>query len=67
MEKRTPNDEYENIVNAHLEAAAKSIPTKSKTKYRAPCDTLVVREKCALVKTASKNYQKKQQTQMPEN
>ena len=23
-----PNDEYENFVNAHLEAAAKCIPTK---------------------------------------
>ena len=33
MEKRTPNDEYENFVNAHLEAAAKYIPTKLKTKY----------------------------------
>ena len=33
-EKRTPNDEYENFVNAHLEAAAKCIPTKPKTKYR---------------------------------
>ena len=32
-EKSTP-DEYENSVNAHLEAAAKYIPTKIKTKYR---------------------------------
>ena len=32
-EKSTPNDEYENFVNAHLEAAAKCIPTKLKTKY----------------------------------
>ena len=32
-EKSTPNDEYENFVNAHLEAAAKYIPTKIKTKY----------------------------------
>ena len=30
-EKSTPNDEYENFVNAHLEAAAKYIPTKIKT------------------------------------
>ena len=51
--KSTPNDEYENFVNAHLEAAAKCISTKLKTKYRA------VREKRALVKTASKNYRKK--------
>ena len=57
-EKSTPNDEYENFVNAHLEAAAKYIPTKLKTKYRVPWETLAVREKCALVKTASKNYRK---------
>ena len=54
----TPNDEYENFVNAHLEAAAKCIPTKHKTKYRVPWETLAVREKRALVKTASKNYRK---------
>ena len=54
-----PNDEYENFVNAHLEAAAKYIPTKLKTKYRVPWETLAVREKRALVKTASKNYRKK--------
>ena len=58
-EKSTPNDEYENVVNAHLEAAAKYIPTKKiKTKYRVPWETLAVREKHALVKTASKNYRK---------
>ena len=57
-EKSTPNDEYENFVNAHLEAAAKYIPTKIKTKYRVPWENLAVREKRALVKTASKNYRK---------
>ena len=57
-EKSTPNDEYENFVNAHLEAAAKYIPTKLKTKYRVPWETLAMREKRALVKTASKNYRK---------
>ena len=57
-EKSTPNDEYENFVNAHLEAAAKYIPTKIKTKYRVPWETLAVREKSTLVKTASKNYRK---------
>ena len=66
-EKSTPNDEYENFVNAHLEAAAKCIPTKLKTKYRVPWETLAVREKRALVKTASKTIEKTQQTQMPEN
>ena len=58
-EKSTPNDEYENFVNGHLEAAAKCIPTKLKTKYRVPWETLAVRDKRALVKTASKNYRKK--------
>ena len=57
-EKVTPNDEYENFVNALLEAAAKCIPTKPRTKYRVPWETLAVREKRALVKTASKSYRK---------
>ena len=58
-EKSTPNDGYENFVNAYLEAVAKCIPTKLKTKYWVPWETLAVREKRALVKTASKNYRKK--------
>ena len=53
-EKRTPNDEYENFVNANLEAAAKCIPTKPRTKSRVPWKTLAVREKRADGKTASK-------------
>ena len=57
-EKGTPNDEYENFVEAHLEAVAKFIPTKPRTKYRVPWETLAVREKRALVKTASKSYRK---------
>ena len=56
--KNTPNDEYENFVNAHFEAAPKCIPTKPITKYRAPWETEEVREKRALVKTASKSYRK---------
>ena len=40
------------------EAAAKCFPTKPKTKYRVPWETLAVREKRALVKTASKSYWK---------
>ena len=54
----TPNDEYENFVNAHLEAAAKCIPIKPRTKYRVSWETLMVREKRAHVKTASKSYRK---------
>ena len=57
-EKGTPNDEYENFVNVHLEAAAKCIPTKLRTESRVPWETLAVREKRALVKTASKIYRK---------
>ena len=57
-EKSTPNDEYEDFVKGHLEAAAKCIPTKLETKYRVPWETLAVREKRALVKTAAKIYRK---------
>ena len=58
QKKGTPNDEYEIFVEAHLEAASKCIPTKPRTKYRVIWETLAVREKRALVKTASKSYQK---------
>ena len=51
---RIPNDKYENFVNAHLEAAAKYIPTKQRTKPRIPLETLAVTEKRADVKIASK-------------
>ena len=57
-EKGTPNDEYENFVNVHLEVAAKCIPTKPRTIYIVPWETLAVREKRAHVKTASKSYRK---------
>ena len=57
-EKGTPNDEYENFVDAHLEAASKCIPTKPRTKYRVPWESVAVREKRALLKTASKSYRK---------
>ena len=53
-ETRTPNDEYENFVNVRLEAAAKYIPTKHRTKSRVPWETLAVREQRADMKTASK-------------
>ena len=54
----TPNDEYENFVNAHLEAAAKCIPTKPRTRFSVPWETLAVREMFAHMKTASKSYRK---------
>ena len=53
-ETRTPNDEHENFIHAHLEAAAKYIPTKHRTKSRVPWETLAVREKLADVKTVFK-------------
>ena len=57
-EKGTPNNEYENFVETHLEAASKCIRTKPRTNFRVPGETLAVREKLALVKTASKSYRK---------
>ena len=60
-ETLTPNKEYENIINAHLEAAAEFIPTKQRTKSRVPWETLVVREIRADAKTASK-YNRKNPT-----
>ena len=35
-ETHTPNDEYENFVNAHLKVTAECIPTKQKAKLRVP-------------------------------
>ena len=58
IEKGTPNDEYEDFVNAHLEAVTNCIPTKPRIKYRVPWETLAVREKRTDVKTASKCYRK---------
>ena len=53
-ETLTLNDEYENFVNVHLEAAVECIPTKQRTRPRVPWETLAVRKKRADVKTASK-------------
>ena len=50
-ETPTPNHEYENFVNAHLEVAAERIPTKQRSKPRVLWETLAVRKKCADVKT----------------
>ena len=44
-ETLTLNDEYENFVNALLEAAAKCIPTKQRAKCRVPWETSLVRKK----------------------
>ena len=39
-ETYTPNDEYENFVNAHLETVAECTPTKQWAKPRVPWETL---------------------------
>ena len=39
------NDEYENFVNAHMEAAAECIPTKIRAKHRIPWETLADKKK----------------------
>ena len=51
-ETLTLNDEYENFVNAHLEAATECKPTKQRARF--PWETLAVRKEHADVKTASK-------------
>ena len=50
-ETHTPNDEYENFVNAYLEGVAECIPTKLRAKPRVPWETLAVRKKHADIKT----------------
>ena len=52
-ETPTPNNEYENIVNAHLETAAECIATKQRAKPKVPWETLAVRKKHADIKTTS--------------
>ena len=46
-ETLNPNDEYENFVNAYIEAAAECIPTKLKARYSPQA-----KKKRAVVKTA---------------
>ena len=53
-ETRTPNEEYENFINTHQDAASNYMPTQHRTKSRVPWETLVVREGRADMKTASK-------------
>ena len=53
-ETHTPNDEYENFINGHLETATECLPTKQRAKPRVPWETLAVRKKCANLKTVSK-------------
>ena len=54
----TLNGEYENFVNAHIEAVAECIPTKQRAKPRVPRETLAVRKKHVDVKTTSLCYRR---------
>ena len=51
-EKPTLNEKYENFVNAHMEAAAECILTKLRAKHRVPWETLTVKKKRDIMKTA---------------
>ena len=44
-ETPTTNDNYENFINALMEAAAECIPTKLKAKHRVPWETSAVKKK----------------------
>ena len=50
-ETHIPNDEYENFVKAHLEAAAECIPTEQRVKPKVPWEILGLEKS---VKTATK-------------
>ena len=53
-ETHTPNEGYENFVNAHTKAAAaECIPTKQRAKNKNPWETLANEEKKDNVKTVS--------------
>ena len=60
-EALTLNDEYKNLVNGHMEAAAECIPMKLRVKQRVPQETWEVGKKWDNVKTASL-YNKSNQT-----
>ena len=45
FEKHTTNDEFENFITTHIEAAAECIPTKPKAKYRVSWKSIAVTEK----------------------
>ena len=58
-ETHTATNEYENFVNAHLEAAVECIPIKQRVKPRVPWETLAVRKKRTDVKIASLHHRRK--------
>ena len=48
----TPDEKYENFINAHIETATECMPTKLEAKHRIPLETLMVKKKWDNVKTA---------------
>ena len=54
LETPSPNDKYENFVNAHLDLASGCKPSKQRTKHRLNWESLAVRKKRANLKTTSK-------------
>ena len=59
-ETLTPNDKYENFVNAYMEAVAEYILIKPRTKCIVPWETLAVRKK-----RKQHSYLIKKKQQMP--
>ena len=41
-DRRTPNDEYENCINPHIESPAEPIPAKLKAKYNVSWESIAV-------------------------
>ena len=52
-ETHNPNNEYENFVTTHMQAAAESIKTKSRAKIRVFLESMAVRKKRDNPKKAS--------------
>ena len=57
-ETHTPNDEYENFMNAHLEVAWNTYQLNKELNLESHWETLAVREKHEDMKTASKGNRK---------
>ena len=66
-ETPTPNDEYENFINVHLEAAAECIPTKLRAKPRVPWETLAVRKSVQTLKPLPNAIERTQTISIPRN
>ena len=52
-EKHISNDEHENFVTVHIQAAAECIPNKPRGKYRVPWEWTTIKGKRESIKKAS--------------